>query len=81
MWETLSDVDRVGEAYARYLDEGFSTAYLIGYNKCQYIDRFASGKQELKQGLLQVDGSPYPQWVDWVRKINWHLHEQFLHHK
>lgn len=78
MWETLPDVDQVGEAYARYLDEGFSTPYLIGYNKCQYIDRFTSRNNELKQGLLQVDGTPYPEWVDWVQKVNWGIHARFV---
>ena len=77
-WLTLPDVASVGRSHARYLDEGFSTPYLIGYSRCQYIDRFISAKNSLKQGLLQVDGRPYAELVDWVRKNNWRTHERFL---
>ena len=45
MWKTLPDIASVGEAHARFLQDGFSTRYLIGYNRCQYIDRY---KGELK---------------------------------
>lgn len=78
MWNTLPDVASVGRAHARYLDEGFSTPFLIGYNRCQYIDRYKGGQKILKQGLLQVDGKPYEELVDSVRKNNWRIHEWFI---
>ncbi|MEM6631877.1 MAG: hypothetical protein AAF694_19530 [Bacteroidota bacterium] len=78
MWKTLGNVDSVGLAYERYLKEGFSRPYLLGYNKCQYIDRFLVDQKILKQGLLQVDGKPYEELVDWVEKVNWHIHDQFI---
>lgn len=78
MWKTLANVDSVGKAYARYLEKGFSTPYLLGYNKCQYIDRYLAKQKILKQGLLQVDGRPYKELVDWVKKVNWQIHDQFL---
>ena len=77
MWNTLPDVASVGRAHARYLDRAFRAPYLIGYNRCQYIDRFKASQKILKQGLLQVDGTPYQELVDGVQKNNWHLHDQF----
>ncbi|MEM7603407.1 MAG: hypothetical protein AAF357_18590 [Verrucomicrobiota bacterium] len=75
---TLPELATVRQSHARYLDEGFSTPYLIGYNRCQYIDRYKAAKDRIKQGLLQADGSPYEELVDTVRKNNWQTHERFL---
>ncbi len=78
MWRTLPDVSSVAKAHASYLEQGFATPFLIGYSRCQYIDRYKGGQKLLKQGLLQVDGKPYEALVDSVRKNNWRLHERFL---
>ncbi|MCF7848327.1 MAG: hypothetical protein K9M45_05705 [Kiritimatiellales bacterium] len=78
MWQTLPDVGSVGRAHAKYMEAGFATPYLLGYNRCQYIDRYKAGQKILKQGLLQVDGTPYKGLVDSVRKNNWRVHEGFL---
>ena len=78
MWNTLPDGASVGKAQGRYLDDGFSTPYLLGYNRCQYIDRYQHDQKLLKQGLLQVDGKPYEELVDSVQKNNWRIHERFL---
>ena len=78
MWNTLSDVASVGKAHATYLDQGFATTYLIGYCRCQYIDRYKGGQKTLKQGLLQVDGKAYKDLVESVQKNNWRVHERFL---
>ncbi len=78
MWETLPDAARVVRAYDTYLSEGFSMPFLIGYNKCQYIDRFKNPPGVLKQGLVQVDGTPYEELVKGVGKVNWDLHRQFI---
>jgi hypothetical protein len=78
MWPTLPDVASVGRAHARYLQTGFQTSYLIGYNRCQYIDRYKHRQGLLKQGLLQIDGTPYQELVESVQKNNWRLHQQFL---
>jgi hypothetical protein len=78
MWPTLPNVASVGRAHARYLQTGFQTSYLIGYNRCQYIDRYKHRQGLLKQGLLQIDGTPYQELVESVQKNNWRLHQQFL---
>ena len=78
MWKTLPDIASVGEAHARYLQDGFSTRYLIGYKRCQYIDRYNGELKILKQGLLQVDGTPYEELAATVLRNNWRLHQRFL---
>ena len=78
MWNTLPDMASVDKAYATCMEEGFATSFLIGYNRCQYIDRYKGGQKILKQGLLQVDGKPYEELVESVRKNNWQVHRKFL---
>ena len=78
MWPKLPDVASVGRAHAKYMEDGFSTPFLLGYNRCQYIDRFKARQKLLKQGLLQVDGTPYGELVDSVQRNNWRVHERFL---
>ncbi len=78
IWNTLPDVASVDRVIATYMDEGFSTSFLIGYNRCQYIDRYMARRDKLKQGLLQVDGTPYEELVDSVQNHNWRIHEQFI---
>ena len=77
MWRTLPDIASVAKGHASYLNEGFSTPFLIGYHRCQYIDRYKGGQKILKQGLLQVDGKPYEDLVETVKENNWGLHERF----
>ena len=78
MWLTMPDVVSVGRAHARYLKDAFSTPFLIGYNRCQYIDRYKPERKMLKQGLLRVDGKPYEELVESVEKNNWRIHERFI---
>jgi hypothetical protein len=78
MWKTLPDIASVGKAHAKFLQYGFATRYLIGYNRCQYIDRHKVDPRILKQGLLQADGTPYQELVETVQRNNWRLHQRFL---
>ncbi|MEL7121500.1 MAG: hypothetical protein AAFO07_18780 [Bacteroidota bacterium] len=77
MWKTLSSVAEVGKAHQKYLITGFETPYLIGYNKCQYIDRFKPVVGQLKQGLIQSNGKPYHDLVELVSQNNWMVHSKF----
>ena len=52
--------------------------YLVGYHRCQYIDRFVHNKGILKQGLLREDGSPYEELIDGVRKANGEAMKLFI---
>ena len=44
-------------AIARFINAAFSEPYIIGYLKCQYIDRPSGFGRGLRQGLLKDDGS------------------------
>lgn len=44
-------------AISRFVDAAFAEPYVLGYLKCQYIDRPAGFGRGLRQGLLKEDGS------------------------
>jgi hypothetical protein len=44
-------------AVARFLDAAFAEPYIIGYLKCQYLDRPSGFGRGLRQGLLRGNGS------------------------
>jgi len=61
MWQQLESEEAAGFAYAKYLQDAFEKPYIVGYHRCQYIDRYQSWKGTglLKQGIIQEDGTPY----------------------
>lgn len=59
MWRQLPSEEAVGEAHAEYLAEVLSKPYILGYHRCQYIDRFNAASGVLKQGLIRQEGLPY----------------------
>lgn len=46
-------------ATREFIHAAFADPFVIGYMRCQYIDRFTAFRGALKQGLLRHDGSPY----------------------
>jgi hypothetical protein len=70
MWTQLPTVEEVARMHAKYLNEAVSKPYILGYHRCQYIDRFQSHLGVLKQGLIKYDGSPYDKLVKLVTKTN-----------
>ena len=59
MWQQMESEDAAGKAYAIYVKEAVSKPYILGYQRCQYIDVFETHIGVLKQGMLQEDQSPY----------------------
>lgn len=57
LWHQFETEKLAGEASARYMLEAASQAYLIGYNRCQYIDHYDPARGLLKQGLLNENGN------------------------
>ncbi len=51
-------------AITRFLESAFNELYIIGYLKCQYIDRPSGFGRGLRQGLLTADGSERKAIVD-----------------
>lgn len=55
--------------------EAFSRPYVIGYMRCQYIDRFSSRRGSSKLGLLRDDGTPYQLLVEATRRASKEVRE------
>lgn len=70
MWRQLESEEAVGRAYGQYLRDAFAKPYIIGYQRCQYIDRFATHPGVLKQGMIRQDGTPYKRLVQYVSEAN-----------
>jgi hypothetical protein len=70
MWDQSASEPEAARAYDAYLSRAFERPYLIGYHRCQYIDRFEPSWGVLKQGLLREDETPYEVLVDQVRRTN-----------
>ncbi|GAB5561535.1 MAG: hypothetical protein SynsKO_31820 [Synoicihabitans sp.] len=46
-------------ATLQFLEDAFARPYVVGYMRCQYIDRFSVRRNASKLGLLRDDGTPY----------------------
>ncbi|MSU50859.1 MAG: hypothetical protein EXS37_17520 [Opitutus sp.] len=58
VFEQMPDEAAAARATADFLQAAFAKPYLLGYLRCQYIDRAAPFGRGLKQGLLKPDGTP-----------------------
>ncbi len=77
MWKQLESEEAVGKAYQRYVLDAVERPYILGYHRCQYIDRFAAHPGVLKQGLLRHDETPYETLVEYTREGNAEAIERF----
>lgn len=50
-------------ATERFMREAFACEFVIGYMRCQFIDRFADRRGAIKRGLLHDDGTPYTELI------------------
>ena len=77
MWQQLESEEAVGRAYGQYLRDAFAKPYIIGYQRCQYIDRVTVRLGVLKQGVIRQDGTPYKTLVHYIRKANVEAESRF----
>ena len=77
MWQQLESEEAVGMAYEQYLNDAFEKSYILGYQRCQYIDRYADGAGMLKQGIVREDGTAYRTLTQAVRQANLQALERF----
>ena len=70
MWEQMENEDAAGKAYAAYLQASVKNPYIIGYQRCQYINVFETHLGVLKQGLLKEDKSPYKTIAEHILNAN-----------
>jgi hypothetical protein len=70
LWPQCPSEQEAARAYAAYLWALFERPYMLGYHRCQYIDRVIPDGSTLKQGFLRADETPYNTLLDQVRKSN-----------
>ncbi|OUX37893.1 MAG: hypothetical protein CBE26_02270 [Kiritimatiellaceae bacterium TMED266] len=70
MWQQMASEDAAGMAYSAYLDEAVRKPYILGYQRCQYIDVYEEHLGVLKQGMLQGNQAPYRTLVEYVSNAN-----------
>lgn len=80
MWQQLESEEAVGMAYEQYINDAFKKNYILGYQRCQYIDRYADEAGMLKQGILREDGTAYKTLAKAVRQANLQALENFELH-
>lgn len=58
IFEQMPDEPSTARATKSFLAAAFAKPWMLGYLRCQYIDRPAGFGRGLRQGLLQGDGAP-----------------------
>lgn len=69
MWTQYPSAAEAVAAYGTYLREATARPYIVGYNRCQVRD-VVQPDGMLKQGLLQRNGEPYPDFVGQIATFN-----------
>ncbi|MDP1589209.1 MAG: hypothetical protein Q8M07_15775 [Prosthecobacter sp.] len=67
IFEQMPDEAAAAKATADFLTATFTKPYILGYLRCQYIDRPAGFGRGLRQGILKADGTPRDAFVDVYR--------------
>jgi hypothetical protein len=61
LWHQAPDVDSAAAILERFLLAAAAKPYVVGYQRCQYVDSFRTDRGNmLKQGLVAADGVPHP---------------------
>jgi hypothetical protein len=74
-YHQLASEAEAAEATNRFMIDAFRRPYVIGYMRCQYIDRYSSRRGASKLGLLRDDGTPYPLLVEATRRASEEVRE------
>ena len=69
MWTQYPSAAEAVAAYGAYLREAAARPYIVGYNRCQIRD-VVQPDGMLKQGLLQRNGEPYPDFASQIAAFN-----------
>ena len=70
MWKQLDNQTEAANKYAEYIKDVVNEPYLIGYHRCQYIDRFEPINNLLKQGMIMESGKAYEPHASIITNIN-----------
>jgi len=69
-WTQLADETVAATATERFILDAFAKPYIIGYMRCQYIDRPAGLGRGMKQGILRDNGDPHPKLLEAHRRAS-----------
>ena len=70
-WNMFTSQAEAGKAYRSYVINAARTNYIIGFQKCEYIDRaVAQPVLGLKEGMLTFNGSEHQPFCDIVAAAN-----------
>ena len=70
-WHKYSSQQAAGRAYQSFAVQAAQSGYVVGVNKCEYIDRFLDQPGPvLKPGQLHFDGTPHEPFTSIVRAAN-----------
>jgi hypothetical protein len=70
MWKQMENQTLAANSYEDYIQDVVKEPYLIGYHRCQYIDRYNQKKKLLKQGMVKDDGTTYEPYTKIVTAAN-----------
>ncbi|QDT55565.1 hypothetical protein Pan44_36090 [Caulifigura coniformis] len=65
-----ADAAEAAAATEQFVRDAFARPEVIGYMRCQYIDRFTTFRDAVKLGLIRDDGSPREELVGASRAAN-----------
>ncbi len=77
IWQQLNNQTEVAEKHSEYLNEVVNESYLIGYHRCQYIDRYEPTNNLLKQGMVKENGETYEPHASIITRTNKKVKEIF----
>lgn len=70
LWHQAESQEEAGRLYRDFVTAAASKPWVLGYMRCQYISRYSSWRSLLKQGLVDVDDTPFEPLVSQVAAAN-----------
>ena len=69
IFEQVENERAAAEASARFVRQAMAKPYMVGYLRCQYVDRPSGRGRGLRQGLVTADGKPRKLLVEAYREV------------
>ena len=70
LWNQYPDPKAAALGYQSFLTAAMAKPYMIGFQQCQFISVFRTERNHLKQGLLDINGTPYAEFIDRLGDTN-----------
>jgi hypothetical protein len=59
----------------KFLEAAFAVEYVCGYFRCTYLTKDEPNGRGVKQGLVDFEGTPFPEMTEAYRSMNWKIEE------